>query len=331
MKQPLVSVVMPVYNSEKYLKEAIYSILNQTYHNIELIVIDDGSLDNSVDIIENIKSDKIVFLQNEQNIGVSATRNKGFSIAKGKYLALMDSDDISTLYRLERQVKFLEENSEYGLVGGHYESFNKQLFFTRRKLRKLPLIDKQIEVNLVFLGAIAGGSTMMRSEILFKYNLEFDTSLKTAEDFDLWRRISKFSKVTNIDELLIHYRKHRNNTIKDREKGKLNKTKAIIKSFDDLNININDLFDNKYNLKDVNSFLVLSSYLEDFINQNYISKRYDKIFLEKACSDLLFWFFKNHIEILGYELYREFEKTIFFKNIKLRLRDKIKLIKVRIT
>jgi len=330
MKQPLVSVVMPVYNSEKYLKEAIYSILNQTYHNIELIVIDDGSRDNSVDIIENIKSDKIVFFKNEQNIGVSATRNKGFSIAKGKYIALMDSDDTSTLYRLERQVKFLEGNSKYGLVGGHFESFNKQLFFTRRKLRKLPLIDKQIEVNLVFLGAMAGGSTMMRSEILFKNNLEFDTSLKTAEDFDLWRRISKFTKVTNIDELLIHYRKHRNNTTKDREKGKLNKTKAIIKSFDDLSINIHDLFDNKYKLKDLNSFLVLSAYLEDLINQNHISKQYDKIFLEKACSDLLFYFFKKHIEILGYELYREFKKTIFFKNIKLRLRDKVTLIKVRI-
>lgn len=327
---PLVSVIMPVYNSEKHLKEAIDSILNQTYKNIELIVIDDGSVDNSIKIIKNIKSDKIVFLKNERNIGVSATRNKGFSIAKGKYIALMDSDDISPLYRIEKQVEFLENNIEYGLVGGHYESFKKYLFFTRRKLRKHSLSEKHIEVNLNFLGAIVGGSTMIRSEVLFKNNLEFDTSLRIAEDFDLWRRIGQFSKVTNIDELLIHYRKHRNNSIKNREKNDLHMTRAIIKSFDDLDIDIKNLFNDQYKLKNMNSFLEMNSYLEDMINQNLISKKYDQKFLEKASSDLLFWFFKRHIDILGYELYKEFKKTMFFQNVKFRLRDKIKLFKVRI-
>lgn len=327
---PLVSVIMPVYNSEKYLKEAIDSIFDQTYQNIELIVIDDGSVDNSINIIKNINSDKIVFLRNERNIGVSATRNKGFSVAKGKYIALMDSDDISPLYRIEKQVEFLENNIEYGLIGGHYESFKKHLFFTRRKLRKHSLSDKHIEVSLNFLGAIAGGSTMIRSEVLLKNSLEFDTSLHIAEDFDLWRRIGKFSKVTNIDDLLIHYRKHRNNSIKNREKNDLHMTRAIIKSFDDLEIDIKNLFDDQYKLKNINSFLEMNSYLEDMINKNLISKKYDQIFLEQSCTDLLFWFFKRHIDILGYELYSGFKKTIFFKNIKLRLRDKIKLFKVRI-
>lgn len=92
---PLVSVIMPVYNSAKYLNEAIDSILNQTYENIELIVIDDGSSDNSVDLIKKYNSSKIRFFQNEKNIGVSATRNKAIDLSNGKYIALMDSDDIS--------------------------------------------------------------------------------------------------------------------------------------------------------------------------------------------------------------------------------------------
>ena len=156
MDSALVSVIMPVYNGEKYLKEAIFSILNQTYQNFELIIIDDGSTDNSIKIINELKSkfSKIIYSPNKKNIGVSATRNRGMKLAKGKYIAFMDADDISPLYRFEKQVEFMENNSDYGLVGGHYESFTNYVFYTKRKLRKLSSSFEHIKANILFSNSI---------------------------------------------------------------------------------------------------------------------------------------------------------------------------------
>lgn len=119
MQNKLVSVIIPVYNVEKYVREAIQSIQNQTYKNLEIIVIDDGSIDNTYNIVEKLANadSRIQLYKNESNLNVVKTRNRALSYATGEYIAMMDGDDISALDRIEKKVNFLEENKEFDLVG----------------------------------------------------------------------------------------------------------------------------------------------------------------------------------------------------------------------
>ncbi|HOT22718.1 MAG TPA: glycosyltransferase family 2 protein [Sedimentibacter sp.] len=121
--EDLISIIMPAYNCEKYVEEAINSVLAQSYRNWELIVIDDGSVDNTRNIItEYLQNDfRISLLSNEKNIGVSAARNRGIDFAKGKWIAFLDSDDMWTPYKLEKQIEAVEENNaEFIFTGSAY-------------------------------------------------------------------------------------------------------------------------------------------------------------------------------------------------------------------
>jgi glycosyltransferase involved in cell wall biosynthesis len=324
---PLVSVIMPVFNSAEYLDSAINSILNQTYENIELLIIDDGSSDKSVEIINSFDSLKIKFFQNEKNIGVSATRNRAIDLSKGKYLALMDSDDISPNYRIGKQVDFLEKNSDYGLIGGHYERFSTYGFFKKRKIYKQSLIQEENQVRLNFMGSIAAPTAMFRSVIVKENNLHFDINLKIAEDYDFWRRIGLYSKVTNIDEILIYYRKHSNNTMNKKELAYIHTTIAIRKSFDNLEISNSDIFKENQKIKDIDSFFKLVNNLDLFTISNKISNRFNQIYLEKAIDEIIIWFYKSNLKDLGFELDLRLKKTRFFDLINPKLRDRVKKLK----
>lgn len=320
---PLVSVIMPVFNSSKYLQIAIDSILSQTYENIELLIIDDGSIDNSAAVIKLFNSPKIKFFQNEKNIGVSATRNRAIDLSKGKYITLMDSDDISPNYRIEKQVDFLEKNNEYGLIGGHYERFSKYGFFNKRKIHKHSLIQEENQVKLNFMGSIAGPTSMFKASIIKENNLYFDINLKIAEDYDFWRRIGLLTKVTNIDEILLHYRKHADNTMNKKELAYIHTTIAIRKSFDNLEILNNGIFNENQKIKDLDSFFKLVNHLENFVKNNRISNKFNQTYLEEAISETIIWFYKANLKNLGLELYLRLKETRYSYLIKLKLRDRI--------
>lgn len=323
---PLVSIVMPVFNSERYLKLAIDSILDQTYENIELLIVDDGSTDKSVQIIRSFNSSKIRFFQNEKNIGVSATRNKMINLSKGKYIALMDSDDISPKYRIEKQVNFLENNIQYGLIGGHYERFNDERFFKKSKVHKHSLIQEENQVKLNFLGSIAAPTAMFRASIVKINNLYFDVNLKIAEDYDFWRKIGLFTKVTNINEVLIYYRKHSNNTMNKKELAYVYTVIAIRKSFDNLGIQTFDIFSKNQKIKDINSFFKLIDSLEIFLENNKISNNFNQIYLENSINEMIVWFYKANLLNLGIEIYNELSRTKYSNFIKLNFKDRIKLL-----
>ena len=124
MNKPLVSVVMPLYNAEKYVGEAVESVLSQSYTNFELIIVNDASTDKSVAQVKRIVDRRIVIIENEKNLGIVASRNRGLALAKGKYIAVLDSDDIALPNRLEKQEAFLEANPEYGICGSYYHVIN---------------------------------------------------------------------------------------------------------------------------------------------------------------------------------------------------------------
>lgn len=202
---PLVSVLMPVYNASLYLSEAIKSVLEQDYKNFEFIIINDGSTDDSESIILNFKDSRIKYLKNEQNLKLIATLNRGLSIAQGKYIARMDADDISLSSRFRKQVSFLEQNNDYGIVGT-----NAKIISLENKVISYPLTNNEIKYSLIFFNPFIHSSVLIRKSILDENKLHYDATRLHVEDYDLWIKIMSYSKGYNIEECLVLYRIHEN-------------------------------------------------------------------------------------------------------------------------
>lgn len=208
LETPKISVVMPVYNAEAYLKDAIESILNQTLNDFEFIIIDDASTDNSFKIIEDFskKDDRIVILRNENNLGIAETRTKGTKYAKGKYIAVADADDISTSKRFEKEYNYLERHRECGVVGGFIQLFDSD----SGKIigvRKYYEDDTNLRKKLFLYCPVAQPVSMIRKEVFDNIGY-YDPKYPPAEDLDLWFRIGTKYKFANIQEILLKYRVH---------------------------------------------------------------------------------------------------------------------------
>ena len=210
LKNPKVSVIMPVYNAEKYLKDAIESILNQTFTNFEFLIINDGSNDKSKTIIESYNDSRIRLLNNKENSGLAKVRNKGISEAKAEYIAWLDADDTSHPLRLEKQVKLLDNYPEIGICG----TWVKTIGTKNSHKWRYPTNPDFIRCRMLFDDPLATSSVMLRKKLLVGHNQNFDLNYPPAEDYDLWERLSYCCKITNIPKILTFYRLHGNQTSK---------------------------------------------------------------------------------------------------------------------
>lgn len=205
MNDPKISVIMPAYNAKRYIAEAIESILNQTFKDFEFIIIDDCSIDNTWEIIqEYAKKDKrIIPLINKDNLKLSKTLNEGIAIARGKYIARMDADDISVEDRLQRQFDYMEKNSDVGIVGGSMEirDLNNKIIGKRR----YNLADDQIRKKIYRYSPFCHPLIMIRKSVLSQIG-DYDEKWNPAEDYELYFRIGKCSKFANLDDVLLKYR-----------------------------------------------------------------------------------------------------------------------------
>lgn len=203
MNSTLISVVMSVYNSEKYLAEAIDSILNQTYTNFEFIIINDGSTDNSLAIIQAyMLEDSRIVLISRENRGLPYSLNEGVSIAKGEYIARMDADDISLPSRLEEQIDFMQKNN-IDVCGSSIQVFGENI---RNKIKIYPTSNNEIKFVLILMSPFAHPTVIMKHTIFdkVKYN-----NFKTAQDYDLWTQVAlQGYKMANLDKVLLKYRSH---------------------------------------------------------------------------------------------------------------------------
>ena len=207
---PKISVIMPVYNTyDKDLREAIDSILNQTYSDFEFIIINDGSANNAEEVILSYQDSRIKYVKNEQNLKLIATLNKGLDLAQGEYIPRMDSDDISDKTRFEKQMNILENNKNIGLVGTGCVKFPKYppTFYLTE--------NEQIKNSLIFEhNAICGASSIMRKSIIDDNNLRYDFKYKHAEDYAMWLKLMNLTEFHNINEILYFYRWHNENVSK---------------------------------------------------------------------------------------------------------------------
>ena len=204
---PKISVIMPVYNSEKYLKEATDSILSQTYTDFEFIIIDDCSSDSSVKIIEEYDDNRIVFIKNEENLGVAKTLNRGLSICKGEFIARMDSDDISLPERFEKQLKYLEENKNTAVVSCGVQTFCDDKIISETGWSNSE--PAKIKKDLFFSCAIAHPTVMMRASAIKEVG-GYDPDYNGVEDYELWYRVSEKYDIASINDVLFKYRVHEN-------------------------------------------------------------------------------------------------------------------------
>lgn len=199
---PRVTVLMPVYNGANYLNEAIESILNQTFTDFEFLIIDDGSTDNSVQIIQSYPDNRIRLECNETNQKLIFTLNKGIDLAQGEYIARMDCDDISLPERLAKQVDFLDTNPDVGLCGTTLSVMNSGVAFDH------PSHPEEIKCRLLFNCCINHPTVMMRKDILINNNCYYNADALHAEDYDLWIKLANITKLANLNEVLLFYRMH---------------------------------------------------------------------------------------------------------------------------
>lgn len=201
---PKVSVIMPVYNGEPFLLEAVDSILAQTYTDFELLVINDGSTDDTVAILQSYDDPRIMLIHNDGNLGLIATLNRGIDLARGEYLVRMDCDDISLPERLRKQADFLDANPRVGVCGIWYREFGDLVSRTTRCAPD----HASIKCGMLFNPTIGHPSVIMRKSALLANGLRYDPGYRHAEDYQLWAQALKFFEFANLPEVLLYYRVH---------------------------------------------------------------------------------------------------------------------------
>lgn len=221
MNKGLVSIITPVYNGQDFLDRSIKSVLAQTYENWELFLIDDGSSDNSVQIIENyLEDNRIKLLRNESNSGIPTTRNKGIENSTGEFIALLDQDDEWLPHKLEKQVsRFLEIDDSFGLIYSNVEVRTDQGILSDQKKEIEPEASIQSNLELMLSrNLITSPTAMVKRKALEEVGL-FDESIRWGgDDYDLWIRIAHKFKFDYIDEVLCIRHEHQQNYSADKKR-----------------------------------------------------------------------------------------------------------------
>lgn len=214
---PLISIIIPTYNKSQYLKEAIESVLNQTYKEIEVIVVDDGSTDNTGEVVKSFDDPRVIYFF-QKNKGPAAARNSGLRRAKGKYIAFLDSDDLWLKEKLKKQIDFMEKNSEIGLLGtGCYEITDKGKIIGKKIF---PIKNEILQKDLIKYNPFIQSSVMVKREVFDKVGL-YDENFRESEDYELWLRIAENYKIRNLAEPLVMKRYYREGLSPAKDKEQL--------------------------------------------------------------------------------------------------------------
>lgn len=208
MNSPRITVLMPVYNGERFLKEAVDSILCQTFTGLEFLVMNDGSTDRSMEILQSYSDPRIRIASNDQNLGLIASLNRGLSLAKGEYIARMDADDVSMPDRLERQYAFMVDHPEVGILGTHADVIDPD---GRKKYGfRYPETHGEIVWGLCFGCPLIHGTMLARKSCLSStggYNAQY----QHCEDHELYVRLSGMTRFANLARVLLLIRRHEHN------------------------------------------------------------------------------------------------------------------------
>jgi glycosyltransferase involved in cell wall biosynthesis len=255
--EPIVTVLMPVYNAEKYLDEALSSILNQTFTAFELLIINDGSSDRSESIIKKYTDKRITHVKNSENLGIVKSLNIGINLSKGKYIARMDADDIAKPTRLQQQVDFMLANPEYKLYGSQAIAIdeNSEAQFQIN----IPCEYNEIKVQMLFKNTFIHPAVMFDAQIA--KSILYSINYQYAEDYYLFSQITLNYKVANLNDYLLYYRVHSENITSKKKAEMRQSEKKVIK------YNLNQLFGEAVSAETISTHLHL--FTQNFQNLTY--------------------------------------------------------------
>jgi glycosyltransferase involved in cell wall biosynthesis len=309
MKDPQLSVVLPCYNAAAFLQEAISSVLKQSFTDFELIIIDDGSTDESATIISKQNDPRLKVIRNEKNLGLIRTLNTGIAAAKGKYIARMDADDISRPERFEKQISFLEKNPGIGVCGTWMHMIHNNSVYKHRYQAS-----DTIKSALVFNNPIVHPSVMMRKNIFENTAHVYSMDYPHGEDYALWISLLEKTNFAVLDEPLIEYRAHAEqvsrkfNTV---QRASVKKAQEII--FEHLGIQANEeekeihfsLFLEDYK-KTKTYYAAVEKWLLKLVAANERIKFFDSIAFRNICGE---WWFRLNRELapVGIGSYSQFK------------------------
>lgn len=352
LTKPRVSVVMPVYNREKFIESTIDSILNQTYKDFELIIVDDGSTDNTVEIIQKYSDPRIILIRHKENKGAAAARNTGYKHSRGEYIVVSDSDDINRNDKIQKQVEFLEKNPDIDIVGCVYRPFNSSGYLNDWTVYE---DDSLIRAEMLFWPGTQTASMFRRKKIL-QYNcLYHDESFKAAIDYEWFNKIPKDVRFSNINEPLYFYRWHENQISTKHTKIQMKyvwilRERNLIKlgiDLADIDYTAHNIIAGyyKYDLKElmeIADFSKIIQWSEKLIETNRITKVYKESSLIQVINDKLkglfqyletnnvnkwiYWYRYKYNNITFPEFSHKFLKSIYGKNIAILGTKKMGLI-----
>ena len=201
---PLISVIMSVYNEQEYIKDAVCSILKQTEPDFEFIIIDDCSTDDTVNIIKDINDDRIILIKNETNMGLTKNLNKALAVARGRFIARMDGDDIAMPERFATQVRYLDEHPDIMLVSCNTSTFGEQ-----RLVSDITGSPEELRCTMLLRPVLAHPGFMFRKELYDSYGFKYDEHFRSAQDYDFAARVTRKYKIGVTPEVLLMYRAHK--------------------------------------------------------------------------------------------------------------------------
>lgn len=285
---PKVSVLMPAYNSGKYIQQSIQSILDQTFQDFELIIVNDGSTDNTHDVITSFSDDRIRYYQNEGNKGLMFVRNRLISLVNTEYIAFLDSDDYNDVNRLKIEYDILKNNNELGLVASSVYSLTEEGEIDAKKwLFNLNPIE--LKVNMLFLNPIVTSTVLFRKELL--PDIKFRDGYPPCEDYDLWVRMLLKNKGVVMPDFLATYRLYHNSVSKRNAFDAINNRNKVIldqleyyftnecsKDEADLHLSLVD-----FSLKNSSTDLpALQNWIEKLLLLNQTYKHFDDAILKQV-------------------------------------------------
>lgn len=291
---PKVSVVVLCHKNQNYLNECLESIFGQTYQDFELILMNDKSYNKGKEIVNNFSDSRLVYVENVKKLDATDSLNKAIIKAKGKYITIIDSDDMMAPKRLELQVSFLDKHAGCGLVGCSYELIDEYgMVFNRIDL---PRCSKELKLDILFKNQLIHSSVTMRTELALRFN--YSNEFTYCEDYDLWTKISKVSKVACLPEHLISHRIHSDNTLLiNYETMKKNRLLLISRELSSLNIphtsqdlmihsaiifgNTDRIFNNKYGK------MMFRNWIDRILYSKVIMEHYNQEFVDKYRSKIL--------------------------------------------
>jgi glycosyltransferase involved in cell wall biosynthesis len=325
MNTAVITVLMPVYNAERYLREAIDSILSQTYSNFEFMIINDGSTDSSENIILSYNDPRIRYIKNEQNIRLIATLNKGIELCRTKYIVRMDADDISVADRVQIQFDFMEANEDVAICGSWFR------FVGSEQIIRYKRTHDEIMLKMLYQCHICHPAIIIRKKFIDELEIKFDSDMPHAEDYDLFTRVGERHKLANVQQVLLQYRVHESSvSFKNKQTQDDNSLRIKKRLFNKIGIDASE--------NEIELFRKISQYeyaktedlihetreiLEKLLYANEKSAFFKKDFFRKALAQ--FWFNTCYnLAGIGFWVKREYRSSLLSKYYSLNTVQQLK-------